>query len=116
MIIIINKSKLFLLISIILLSLVFGSYQIYMIQNSKEKHVISNPAEYMILVQIDEKTLYLFEDGKCIKQYLIASGHSNWPSPLGNWKIVNKSKWGEGFGGRWMGLNVPWGTLILDTF
>ena len=24
--------------------------------------------------------------------------------------IINKAGWGEGFGGAWMGLNVPWGT------
>lgn len=31
------------------------------------------------------------------------------PSPIGTWKIISKDTWGEGFGGRWMGLNVPWG-------
>ncbi|WP_330602875.1 L,D-transpeptidase family protein [Anaerosolibacter carboniphilus] len=28
---------------------------------------------------------------------------------MGNWTIIEKSKWGKGFGTRWMGLNVPWG-------
>ncbi len=98
------------LISLISITLVFASgYLIYNIQNSKAKHAIKNQTEYMILVQIDEKALYLFEDGKCIKQYMIASGHPNWPSPIGNWKIISKGDWGEGFGGRWMGLNVQWG-------
>ncbi|WP_036936145.1 L,D-transpeptidase family protein [Pseudobacteroides cellulosolvens] len=110
MIVIIKKGQLFLLISLILVTLVFeGGYRIYYMENSKARHAIKNQPEYMILVQVDEKTLYLFEDGKCIKQYMIASGHPKWPSPIGNWKIINKSKWGEGFGGRWMGLNVQWG-------
>jgi len=66
--------------------------------------------EYCIFIEIEDKTLYLLENGKCIKEYTIASGKSGLPSPLGCWKIVDKGDWGEGFGGRWMGLDVPWGT------
>jgi len=65
--------------------------------------------KYLIFIEIEDKTLYLLEDGKCIKEYRIASGKSGMPSPLGSWKIVEKGDWGEGFGGRWLGLNVPWG-------
>ena len=71
-------------------------------------------SQYLIFIEVEDKTLYLLQDGKCIKNYPIASGMSEWPSPIGSWKIVNKGDWGEGFGGRWMGLNVPWGTLILE--
>lgn len=66
--------------------------------------------EYTIFIEIEDKTLYLLENNKCIKEYRIASGMSGLPSPLGFWKIVEKGDWGEGFGGRWMGLDVPWGT------
>jgi hypothetical protein len=66
-------------------------------------------AEYVIYIQIDEKMLYLLQNNRCVKKYPIASGKPGWPSPLGCWKIINKGDWGEGFGGRWMGLNVPWG-------
>ena len=31
-------------------------------------------------------------------------------SPVGEFNIISKDSWGEGFGGVWMGLNVPWGT------
>ena len=31
------------------------------------------------------------------------------PTPLGTFKIIEKAKWGGGFGSRWMGLDVPWG-------
>lgn len=64
---------------------------------------------YCIYIEVQDKTLYLLENGKCIKEYPIASGKSGLPSPLGCWKVVEKGDWGEGFGGRWMGLNVPWG-------
>ncbi len=70
---------------------------------------------YTIFVEIEDKTLYLLENGKCIKEYRIASGMSGLPSPLGCWKIVEKGDWGEGFGGRWMGLDVPWGTFGFGT-
>ena len=65
---------------------------------------------YSIFIEIEDKTLYLLENGKCIKEYPIASGKSGYPSPLGCWTIIDKGDWGEGFGGRWLGLDVPWGT------
>lgn len=71
--------------------------------------VQSEIKQYSIFIEIEDKTLYLLENGKCIKQYRIASGKSGYPSPLGCWKIIEKGDWGEGFGGRWMGLDVPWG-------
>ena len=64
---------------------------------------------YSVFIEIEDKTLYLLEDGKCIKEYTIASGKSGFPSPLGSWIIIEKGDWGEGFGGRWLGLDVPWG-------
>lgn len=67
-------------------------------------------SEYSILIEVEDKALYLLQGGKCIKKYPIAAGKPETPSPLGSWRIVDKSDWGEGFGGRWLGLNVPWGT------
>lgn len=64
---------------------------------------------YSIFIEIEDKTLYLLENGKCIKEYTIATGKSGYPSPLGHWSIIEKGDWGEGFGGRWLGLDVPWG-------
>lgn len=66
--------------------------------------------KYSIYIEIEDKTLYLLENGKCIKKYPIASGKSGYPSPLGCWTIIEKGDWGEGFGGHWLGLDVPWGT------
>ena len=70
-----------------------------------------NDADRVIVIQIDEKKLYLLEDGAVIKKYTIASGKPGFASPIGNWKIIGKDlNWGKGFGARWLGLNVPWGT------
>jgi Uncharacterized protein conserved in bacteria len=80
-----------------------------MTAGSFSEHTAKDQEQFLILVHIDEKTLYLFENDKCIKKYPIASGKPGWPSPIGEWKIVEKSQWGKGFGGRWLGLNVKWG-------
>jgi hypothetical protein len=83
----------------------------YNLELKKEQTIISavKKPEYCIFIEIEDKTLYLLEDGECIKKYPISSGKSGYPSPIGYWKIITKDTWGEGFGGRWMGLNVPWG-------
>lgn len=65
--------------------------------------------KFLIYIEIEDKTLYVLHDNKCVRKYPISSGSTYSPSPLGCWKITDKADWGEGFGGRWMGLNVPWG-------
>lgn len=70
---------------------------------------VAKKNNYCIFVEVQDNTLYLLQNDKCIKQYRIASGKPGEPSPIGFWKIIEKSDWGEGFGGRWMGFNVPWG-------
>lgn len=65
-----------------------------------------------LLIEIDvvSRKLVLTEDGKLVKEYPVAVGKSKTPTPLGEWKVVHKGlNWGNGFGTRWMGLNVPWG-------
>jgi len=62
-----------------------------------------------IVINKGERKLYLYNDGKTFKEYLVAVGKAETPTPVGEWKIVSKGIWGEGFGTRWMGLNVPWG-------
>jgi len=64
---------------------------------------------YQIHVNLDTKQLYVYKDGQFVKSYPCSGGKSTTPSPEGSWKIVNKAEWGEGFGGAWMGFNVPWG-------
>ena len=64
-----------------------------------------------ILIEVDRKQLYLIDlsSNEIIKNYVIASGKPDTPTPLGTFKIVEKARWGGGFGSRWMGLDVPWG-------
>lgn len=73
---------------------------------------IKRGKELTIHIEIDKKLLSLIDranNNKTIASYPIASGKDKSPSPLGNFRILQKAKWGEGFGSRWIGLNVPWG-------
>ncbi len=72
-------------------------------------NALEEKKEYSIFIDVEDKTLYLLEGKKCVKEYTIGSGKSGYPSPLGCWAIIEKGDWGEGFGGRWLGLDVPWG-------
>lgn len=65
--------------------------------------------ELGILIEINEKQLYLIKGNKIIKTYTVATGKPSTPTPIGEWKIIHKAAWGGGFGARWMGLDVPWG-------
>src|SRR5699024_7386161 len=40
---------------------------------------------------------------------VVATGKQESPTPLGTFEIVEKARWGGGFGSRWIGLDVPWG-------
>lgn len=63
-----------------------------------------------IEIDLVKHKLTVFQDQEVIKEYAVGVGKSRTPSPLGEWKVVHKGvAWGNGFGTRWMGLNVPWG-------
>jgi hypothetical protein len=94
---------LFILIIEIILIYLGNKYNILSLNNG------SNNKSTCILVDISSHELFLINNNKIIKSYTIASGKPNTPSPIGSWKIISKGTWGKGFGGHWLGLNVPWG-------
>lgn len=64
----------------------------------------------LIIIDVATRKLTLYENDKVVKEYPVAVGKSSTPTPLGEWKVAQKCiNWGNGFGTRWMGLNVPWG-------
>lgn len=72
----------------------------------------SLPPAGEISLQIDplRNQLTVRVNGITYKKYPIALGRPETPTPVGEWKVINKYKnWGSGFGTRWIGLNVPWG-------
>jgi len=91
-----------LIASFILISKNNPNYEIIQTSNS-------NSSTYKILVDVEDSKLFLFENNELIKTYKCSGGKWSTPSPIGTWTIISKAKWGEGFGGSWMGLNVPWG-------
>lgn len=71
--------------------------------------VEASNSNYVIVVDVTLNKLTIFHDGDFYKEYICSGGKSSTPSPIGTWKIVNKGEWGDGFGGSWLGFNVPWG-------
>jgi lipoprotein-anchoring transpeptidase ErfK/SrfK len=64
----------------------------------------------LIVIDVKTRTLVVYQNDKEIRRYPVAVGKSETPTPLGEWNVVHKGVgWGNGFGTRWMGLNVPWG-------
>ncbi len=98
-------------ISMIILTLFIVSMHLTETENKGESRQTSGTIDegYSIFVDVEESKLYLFEKGSLVNIYRCSGGKWSTPSPIGTWTITNKAKWGEGFGGSWMGLNVPWG-------
>jgi peptidoglycan hydrolase-like protein with peptidoglycan-binding domain len=66
--------------------------------------------EIHIEIDLDRVRLTIFSDGEPHASFPIARGRPSTPSPIGEWRIVNKGHMpSNAFGTRWMGLNVPWG-------
>lgn len=71
----------------------------------------SNSKTKWILIEIHRKTLTLYQGTDIVKVYPVATGTSATPSPIGTFRITNRfTSEMSGFGTRFLGLNVPWGT------
>ncbi|GAB7388196.1 L,D-transpeptidase family protein [Bacillaceae bacterium] len=63
-----------------------------------------------IYINLWTRTLSLVKNGETVKTYKIGPGTPDTPTPIGDYRIVEKGVgWGKGFGSRWLGLNVPFG-------
>lgn len=70
----------------------------------------SPPVNVNIIVDLEKLTLTVMEGDRPFREFPVAAGKPNTPSPIGEWKIIDKEyDKGGAFGSRWMGLNVPWG-------
>jgi lipoprotein-anchoring transpeptidase ErfK/SrfK len=66
--------------------------------------------EVRVVVDLKALNLTLYLDGKATFTYPIAIGKSKTPTPMGEFKVIDKKKDPGGpFGSRWIGLNIPWG-------
>jgi lipoprotein-anchoring transpeptidase ErfK/SrfK len=87
-------------------------WEALMYDSGSEPCLTSNdkPQKVSIVIDLIKHRLTVFQDGDIIKEFPVGVGKSSTPSPLGEWKVVQKGVgWGNGFGSRWIGLNVPWG-------
>lgn len=68
------------------------------------------PSGSWIWIDVHQKSLTLYEGTQVKKQYAVATGAWQTPSPLGVFTVTHRFS-GElgGFGTRFLGLNVPWG-------
>lgn len=63
-----------------------------------------------IVIKIPARVLEVYNDGKLYKQYRVAVGQSDTPTPIGDWRVIWKShRSGDVLGTRFLGLDVPWG-------
>ncbi|MBP3638166.1 MAG: L,D-transpeptidase family protein [Clostridia bacterium] len=76
--------------------------------------LLSGPASaesYTIHVDVESKSLTVWQGAQCVKQYTVATGAWDTPTPLGTF-VINSRFSGRmgGFGTCFLGLNVPWGS------
>ncbi|CUH96528.1 putative membrane protein [Propionispora sp. 2/2-37] len=63
-----------------------------------------------LVVKVQERMLEVYDDGVLYKQYRIAVGDSDTPTPVGDWTVIWKAhRSGDIMGTRFMALDVPWG-------
>ncbi|MHB1421000.1 MAG: L,D-transpeptidase family protein [Bacillota bacterium] len=63
-----------------------------------------------LVIDINKRTLTVYDDDVFFREFPVAVGKESTPTPVGDWRVAGKDyNWGDGFGSRWMGLNVPWG-------
>ncbi len=63
---------------------------------------------YRIEVDLSERTLTLRRDSQVVKKYPVAIGKPSSPTPVGEFKIVEKKRVRDPvYGFHWLGLNKP---------
>ena len=93
-----HESKVTLRILIIISILIIFFLVKSIVNGNKTIQVSFNKANlYKILVDVEDSKMFVFENEELIKMYKCSGGKSTTPSPIGNWTIVSKAKWGEGF-------------------
>jgi hypothetical protein len=68
------------------------------------------PERVSIIVDMDRLTLTLFDGGEPFRQFPVAMGKYETPTPVGNWEIASQdTNPPDVMGTRWLGLNIPYG-------
>jgi L,D-transpeptidase catalytic domain/Putative peptidoglycan binding domain len=68
-------------------------------------------SSFTLRIDLNQPLLSVYRNGSLYGRYKVALGKPETPTPVGAWCVVDKQQnWGGGFGTRWLGLDVPWGT------
>jgi len=87
-----------------------GEYFQIEARDAMEASVLPDADGDLIIVDAAKLRLIFYRNGAAFKNYPVALGKVDTPTPTGEWKIIHKGgNWGGGFGSRWLGINVPWG-------
>lgn len=71
----------------------------------------TQPSRFELRIDLSSPMLKVYQDGKLYRTFAVALGKPETQTPIGTWHIVQKAEnWGKGFGTRWLGLDVSWGT------
>ncbi|MEW6662201.1 MAG: L,D-transpeptidase family protein [Bacillota bacterium] len=62
-----------------------------------------------IKIDINTRTLAVYADGQEYYTFPVSVGTPRTPTPVGNFRVIDKGKWRGQFGGYWLGFNVSWG-------
>lgn len=65
--------------------------------------------ECTVHIDLDTLKMSVYLDMELYKTFPVSGGTPETPSPVGTWLVTEVLNWGEGFGGTWIGLDVPWG-------
>jgi lipoprotein-anchoring transpeptidase ErfK/SrfK len=80
------------------------------VADQPDKPQIPPGVEVRLVVNADQRTLTVMAGQEVIGVYPVAIGKYSTPTPIGEWKIIDKDyNWGGPFGPRWLGLNIIWG-------
>ena len=78
---------------------------------SPPSRAVSGRPQMLVWIELDQKRLTVYENGGAAAVYPIASGTADTPSPVGVFRVTSRFATElSGFGTRFLGLNVPWGT------
>lgn len=72
-----------------------------------------DPENISLLVDTDARVLTVLRGTTVLKQFPVAVGTAEDPTPHGDWFIRQKTSWSGGFGTRFMRLSIPWGVYGL---
>ncbi len=65
------------------------------------------PSPIEIIINVGAKRLTVYKNGNIFREYIVATGKPETPTPIGNFEIINKEiDPGGPYGTRWLGLSA----------